>query len=198
MCIVRLQPYSMKVPSHNSFKACSGAVCYLPLSTMKTVETLDQVQSLSESLPVPEVSIMLHTAPTKRIVVYRSLVSVDKIKTALRWLTCNNRFYCGIDGSCIEDETVIQELDKATSDVLKKTNLSDLQSYTIRDMDIRQPITLMWKITKRTAFRSIRLIAGRSILMFCASLTYSPLGSLVNSTADKRILIPVSTSSLGC
>ena len=141
MCIVRLQPYSMKVPSHNSLKACSGAVCYLPLSTKKTMETLDQVQSLSESLPVPEVSIMLHTAPTKRNVVYRSLVSVDKIKAALRWLTCNNRFYCGVDESCIEDETVIQELDKATSDVLKKTNLSDLQSYTIRDMDTRQPIT---------------------------------------------------------
>ena len=52
MCIVRLQPYSKKVPSHNSLKACSGAVCYLPLSTKKTVETLDQVQSFSESLPV--------------------------------------------------------------------------------------------------------------------------------------------------
>ena len=138
MCIVRLQPYSMKVSSHNSLRACSGAVCYLPLSTKTTVETSDQVQSLSESLPVPEVSIFLHTAPTKRNVVYRSLISVDKITAALQWLTCNNSFYCDVDESCIEDETVIQELDKATSDVLKET---DFQSYTIRDMDTRQPIT---------------------------------------------------------
>ena len=138
MCIVRLKPYSLKAPSHNSLKASSRAVCYLPLSTSKTQETLDQVEGPSGSLPDPEVCIILHTAPTKRNVVYHSLVNVNKVKGAFQWLIRHNRFYFDLDDAT---RKVIGEVDQATSTLIEKANLAEFQSYTLRDMDTQVPVS---------------------------------------------------------
>ena len=35
----------MKVPSHNSLKACKGTMFFLPLPLEKTVQTLEEVQN---------------------------------------------------------------------------------------------------------------------------------------------------------
>ena len=95
----------------------------------------------SGSLPDPEVCIILHTAPTKRNVVYRSLVNVNKVEGAFQWLIRHNRFFLGDD--TIDDAThkVIGEVDQATSTLIEKANFAEFQFYTLRDMDIQVPVS---------------------------------------------------------
>ena len=94
--IVRLGTYTAKVPVYNSLKACKGTMFFLPLPLNKTLETLDQVKNPSNgdsSLPDPELYIIVNGKPTTSKVVWRSLVNVDHVKTAVQKLREINRLY---------------------------------------------------------------------------------------------------------
>ena len=87
--VVRLGTYTTKVPVYNSLKACKGTMFFLPLPLKKTFETLDQVKMTSkgeEALPDPELYIIVNGKPTTSKVVWRSLVNVNNVKTAVRKL----------------------------------------------------------------------------------------------------------------
>ena len=81
--VVRLGTYTPKVPSYNSLRACKGTMFFLPLPLSKTVETLDGIDipngstsSAEQTLPSPELYIMVNGKVTKSKVVWRSIVDV--------------------------------------------------------------------------------------------------------------------------
>ena len=61
---------------------------FLPLPLNKTLETLNEVRDSSKvALPNPELYVIVNGKPTKGNVVWRNLVNVNQIKTAVQKLT---------------------------------------------------------------------------------------------------------------
>ena len=138
--VVRLGTYTAKVPVYNSLKACKGTMFFLPLPFNKTLETLDQVKHLSSVLPEPELYIILNGKPTEQKVVWRSLVNVDLIKTAVRKLTETNWLYKGLDDNSVDEaaKQVIEVTNNTSSTMVEKASTDDIaffQAYTIRSLD---------------------------------------------------------------
>ena len=76
---------------------------FLPLPLNKTLETLDAVRDSSKvALPNPELYVIVNGKPTKGKVVWRNLVNVNQIKTAVQKLTEINWLYNNVD-----DESVL-------------------------------------------------------------------------------------------
>ena len=66
---------------------------FLPLLLNKTLETLDQVQPTSDvktALPSPELLIIVNGKPTKSNTVWRTLVDVNAVKSAIQTLKQTN------------------------------------------------------------------------------------------------------------
>ena len=138
--VVRLGTYTGKVPTYNSLKACKGTMFFLPLPLNKTLQTLDDVQNNTSVLPDPELYIIVNGRPTKGKVVWRSLVNVNHIKTAISTLRCCNWLYRGIPEECIDDTTkhIIEVTNNATTKMLQKVSPEEVdafQAYTIRNLD---------------------------------------------------------------
>ena len=95
--IVRLGTYTGKVPTYNSLQACKGTMFFLPLPLNKTLETLNQVDQHTSVLPDPELYIIVNGRPTKSNVVWRSLVNVNHVKTAIRTLRSCNWLYKNVE-----------------------------------------------------------------------------------------------------
>ena len=141
--VVRLGTYTAKVPVYNSLKACKGTMFFLPLPLKKTLETLDQAKKTSngeESLPDPELYIIVNGKPTTSKVVWRTLVNVDNVKTAVRKLKQINWLYSEVDDDSVDDvsKKVIEIVNSATSTMLDKADDSDItgfQAFTIRNLD---------------------------------------------------------------
>ena len=55
---------------------------FLPLPIKKPLETLNEAE-LSKSFPDPEIYIILNGKPTKKRIVWRILVDVNKVKRAV-------------------------------------------------------------------------------------------------------------------
>ena len=73
------------MPIYNSLKACKGTMFFLPLPLNKTLETLDEVRDSSKvALPNPELYVIVNG---KGNVVWRILINVNQIKTAVQKLT---------------------------------------------------------------------------------------------------------------
>ena len=114
-----------------------------PLPLSKTVHTLEQVQdndSDNFALPSPELYIILNGKPTKNRVVWRSLVDVNRVKTALQKLKEINWLYKGINSDSVDDtaQHVIEVTNSATSIMLEKATSEEVagfQAYTIRNLD---------------------------------------------------------------
>ena len=137
--VIRLGTYTAKVLVYNSLQACKGTMFFLPLPLNKTLETLDQVESHSNgasSLPDPELYIIVNGKPTTSKVVWRSLVNVDNVKTAVQKLREINWLY-----SEVKDDSVdvsIEIADNASSTMLDKADehdISGFQTFTIRNLD---------------------------------------------------------------
>ena len=120
--IVRLGTYTGKVPIYNSLQACKGTMFFLPLPLNKTTETLNKVQQHTSVLPDPEVYIIVNGRPTKSNVVWRSLVNVNHVKTAIRTLRSCNWLYRNMHEKCIDESTkqIIEVSNNATTEMLKK------------------------------------------------------------------------------
>ena len=112
---------------------------FLPLPLNKTLETLDQVESHSNgasSLPDPELCIIVNRKPTTSKVVWRSLVNVDNVKTAVQKRREINWLYSEVkDDSVDVSKKVIEIANKASSTMLDKADerdISGFQAFTIR------------------------------------------------------------------
>ena len=138
--VVRLGTYTAKVPTYNSLKACKGTMFFLPLPLKRTLETLDDVKWKPCVLPDPELYIIVNGKPTKSNVVWRSLVNVNHIKTAISTLKTCNWLYRDVLEQCIYESTkhIIEVSNNATTNMLKKASLDEVdafQAYTIRNLD---------------------------------------------------------------
>ena len=141
--VIRLGTYTAEVLVYNSLKACKGTMFFLPLPLNKTLETLDQVESHSNgasSLPDPELYIIVNGKPTTSKVVWRSLVNVDNVKTAVQKLREINWLYSEVKDDSVDDvsKKVIEIADNASSTMLDKADehdISGFQAFTIRNLD---------------------------------------------------------------
>ena len=116
---------------------------FLPLPLNKTLETLDQVESNSNgasSLPDPELYIIVNGKPTTSKIVWRSLVNVDNVKTAVQKFREINWLYSEVKDDSVDDvsKKVIEIADNASSTMLDKADehdISGFQAFTIRNLD---------------------------------------------------------------
>ena len=134
--IVRLGTYTSKVPIYNSLQT----VFFLPLPLNKTLETLNKVDQHISVLPDPELYIIVNGRPTKNNVVWRSLVNVNHVKTAIRTLRSCNWLYKNVQEKSIDETTkhIIEVSNNATTEMLKKVSPDEVdafQAYTIRNLD---------------------------------------------------------------
>ena len=133
-------PAFAKAPVYNSLKACKGTMFFLLLPFNKTLGTIGQVKHLSSALPEAELYIILNGKPTKQQIVWRSLVNVDLIKTAVQKLTETNWLYKGLDDNSVDEaaKRVIEVTNNTSSTMLEKASTDDIaffQAYTIRSLD---------------------------------------------------------------
>ena len=141
--VVRLGTYMGKVPVYNSLKACKGTMFFLPLPLNKTLETLDQVQPTSDvktALPNPELFIIVNGKPTKSNTVWRTLVDVNAVKSAIQTLKQTNWLYVDVDDASVDEAAtkVIEVVRNASSTMLDKASADDIQgfqAFTIRNLD---------------------------------------------------------------
>ena len=139
--IVRLGTHTGKVPVYNSLKACKGTMFFLPLPLNKTLETIQEAaESQNTALPNPELYIIVNGRPTKRKVVWRSLVNVHHIKAAINTLRSCNWLYKHVQDSSVDESTkhIIEVANNATSKMLEKASVDEIdafQAYTIRNLD---------------------------------------------------------------
>ena len=116
---------------------------FLPLPLNKTLNTLDQVKQSSNgdtALPDPELYIIVNGKPTSSKVVWRSLVNVDHVKTAVHKLREINWLYSEVKDESVDkiSEKVIEIANNATSTMLDKADehdISGFQAFTIRNLD---------------------------------------------------------------
>ena len=143
--VVRLGTYTGKVPRYNSLQACKGTMFFLPLPLNKTIESLNNVEQHTSVLPDPELYIIVNGRPTKSNVVWRSLVDVNHVKTAIRKLRSCNWLYRDVHEKCIDESTkhIIEVSNNATTEMLKKVSPDEVDSflaYTIRNLDSKLSI----------------------------------------------------------
>ena len=151
--VVRLGTYTAKVPSYNSLRACKGTMFFLPLPLSKTVETLDGIDipngstsSAEQTLPSPELYIMVNGKVTKSKVVWRSIVDVSALRAALHTLKRVNVFYRNVSDASVDEATkeVIETVDSTTSSMLVKASKEDVanfQKLTIRSLNQKHNTT---------------------------------------------------------
>ena len=166
---------------------------FLPLPLKRTLETLDDVKQKPCVLPDPQLYIIVNGKPTKSNVVWRSLVNVNHIKTAISVLKTCNWLYRDVLEQCIDESTkhIIEVSNNATTKMLKKANPDEVdgfQAYTIRNLhnkvsDIEQYKLL--HVTKEPVSNKQQHLD--------ASLCCSPMGSLESSILVKRSFQIVNT-----
>ena len=116
---------------------------FLPLPLNKTLETLGQAKNPGNkvtSLPDPELYIIVNGKPTTSKVVWRSLVNVDHVKTAVHKLREINWLYSEVkdDSVNVVSKKVIEIANNTSSTMLEKVDehdISGLQAFTIRNLD---------------------------------------------------------------
>ena len=111
--IIRLGTYTAKVPTYNSLKACKGNMFFLPLPMSKTLETLAEVK---ETLPNPELYMILNGQPTDSKLVWHSLVNIRLVKAAVHKLKEINWLYKDVDPHSVDAATqkVIEVVNNTT------------------------------------------------------------------------------------
>ena len=134
--IVRLGTYTGNVPVYNSLKACKGTMFFLPLPLNKTLETLEEARSQSSALPNPELYIIVNGRPTKRKVLWRSLVNVNHIKTAIHTLRSCNLLYKHEQDSSVDETTkhIIEVSNNATAKMLERASANEIDAFRLTQL----------------------------------------------------------------
>ena len=113
----------------------------VPCSSSLASETLDEVRDSSKvALPNPELYVIVNGKPTKGKVVWRNLVNVNQIKTAVQKLTEINWLYKNVDDESVDEaaKQVVEVINNTSSTMLEKPTKEDIvgfQAYTIRNLD---------------------------------------------------------------
>ena len=114
---------------------------FLPLPLNKTLETVDEVRDSSKAaLPNPELYVIVNGKPTKGKVVWRNLINVNQIKTAVQKLTEINWLYKNVDDESVDETAkhVVEVINNTCSTMLEKATKEDIvgfQACTIRNLD---------------------------------------------------------------
>ena len=136
--VVRLGTYTAKVPTYNSLKACKGNMFFLPLPFHKTERTINEIQD-DPNLANPELYIILNGVPTKKKVIWRSLIDINNLKVAIAKLKDINWLYKSVDDKCLDEavKKVIEVSNDTTSTLVEEATkeIASFQSYTIQQMD---------------------------------------------------------------
>ena len=135
------------MPIYNTTKGLKGTMFFLPLPLQNTIEAFDDLgmpnDLMSEDiqmLPDLELYILLDGRPTKDKVVWQTLVDVNDIKRAVKKLKETNWLYKNIDENCVDDvvKKAIEVVSSISSTLIRKatkTDIAELEAYTIRRMD---------------------------------------------------------------
>ena len=153
--VVRLDTYTAKVQTYNSLQACKGTMFFLPLPLNKTIENIGEIFSanntsassstIEETLPSPELYILVNGKLTKSKVLWRSIVDVNVLRAALRTLKTVNDFYRNVSDASIDEATksVVEMVHSTTSSMLVKATKGDMSSFekfTIRTLNQKHSI----------------------------------------------------------
>ena len=145
--VYRLGTYTGKVPSHTSVKACKGTMFFLPLPLDKTMDTVEEIDDLAKGklalLPNPELYIIVNSKGKSNKTIWQNLVSVDKLKAAVRKLKATLWLYVDVDESSLDEASwhMVKTVSEATSIMLEKVSsdkVSSYQSYTVRQLNSKQ------------------------------------------------------------
>ncbi|MCP4491608.1 MAG: AAA family ATPase [Gammaproteobacteria bacterium] len=145
--VIRLTPYRFRGNKGELVKAVKGTSIHFPLPIK---DTLDYTES---KLPSPQcLEILVDSLPSSKRVVWRQLVDIKKVKSALNWLKQNNELYKNVEIVCDEslfDGTVTEvEQHDATELTLKAEAKSLLtkvdidaqnEQYTVQQVQTNQP-----------------------------------------------------------
>ena len=102
--VVRLGTYTGKIPTYSSLKACNEAMFFLPLPLDRTLQTIEDVQSnASVALPGPEIYVLVSVKPSKKKLLWQSLVNVGHVRAAVENLREINWLYAAVDDSSVDD-----------------------------------------------------------------------------------------------
>ena len=128
--VVRLGTYTGKVPSYNSLKASKGTMFFLPLPLDKTMKTIKDVQNSTNvptvGLPDPELYILISGKPSKRKILWQSIVNVNHVRAAIQKLKQINWIYSNVEDSSVDDacQRIIESVSDTSSTMLVKANLN--------------------------------------------------------------------------
>ena len=118
---------------------------FLPLPLDKTMDMVEEIEDLAKGklalLSNPEMYIIVNSKSKKTI--WQSLVSLDKLKAAVRRLKATNWLYVNIDESSLDEASqhVVKTVSEATSTMLEKVSsdeVSAYQLYTARQLNSKQ------------------------------------------------------------
>ena len=145
--VYRLGTYTGKVSSHTSVKACKGTMFFLPLPLDKTMDTVEEIEDMAKGkpalLPNPELYIIVNSKSKSKKTIWQSLVSLDKLKAAVRKLKATNWLYVNVRESSLNEASrhVVETVSETTSTMLEKVSsdeVSSYQSYTVRQLNSKQ------------------------------------------------------------
>ena len=145
--VYRLGTYTVKFPSHTSVKACKGTMFFLPLPLDKTMDTVDEIEDMAKGklamLPNPELYIIVNSKSNSKKTIWQSLISLDKLKAAVRKLKATNWLYVNVDESSLDEPSrhVVKSVSEATSTILEKVSSDEVcsyHSYTVRQLNSKQ------------------------------------------------------------
>ena len=138
--IVRLGTYTGNVPTYNCLKACKGTMFFLPLPLNKTLNDAKHSTHAQIALPNPELYIIVNGRPTKDKVIWRSLVNINHVKTAIKVLRSCNWLYKNVAKESVDESTkhIIEVTNNSNTKMLAKattTEINAFQAFRIRNLD---------------------------------------------------------------
>ena len=106
----------------------------------KTLQTLEDIKNDDTNLPAPELYVILNGVPTKKRIIWRTLVNINNLRAAITKLKDINWLYSSVDDSSLDEvaRQVIEVSNDTTSTLIEEATPEDIasfQSYTIRGLD---------------------------------------------------------------
>ena len=111
------------------------------------MDTVEEIEDLAKGrlalLPNPELYIIVNSKSKSKKTIWQSLVSLHKLRAAVRKLKATNWLYVNIDENSLDEASqhVVETVSEATRTMLEKVSsdeVSAYQSYTVRQLNSKQ------------------------------------------------------------
>jgi len=154
----------------------------------KLVGTITSASQTEQTLPSPELYIMVNGKVTKSKVLWRSIVDVNALRAALHTLKRINVFCCNVSDASVDEATkeVIETFDCTTSSMLVKAtkDVVSFQKLTIRCLNEKHSTTSNIDQYKLLYVNEDALDSQQKFLDVFTSHSSFRVESLENSTCD--------------